>query len=623
MLAVSTKTTQNPKIPELIYLFNALEIKHLISYDDQWSILDKPQTEEFDESKLQMDISSFFVLYGETVDEEILTLLSNEGIDNIKELLESEAPELGDLIKKCEERLYLSRDDKSLQNLNNLLKQIQSEGITVSKFEKVFDEKDVSSIQGRILFLVDMNMEELGEGQDVVIETILNIKKVRPKDHDIVIVYSHENLVGYVDHNSKLSYVDEFFSKEGKESLLISETKKYLIPYQLWAISKKTEEEELLTNLKNTLEQSVFGHSLHDFLEDKVDQIEKSMIDLVKLPEEIYNHLYRDSFVEGEIFLDILNRTHESVLNKVEWENVIDSNYKKLANSILRVASEKNKAIFEEIKTNGIKKYRKETKANKLESGIYKGLSEHGLVDYKINHLYKDIMTGDIFKIYIEKDNQCESVFGILIDPDCDLLIRFGNSHEQISRNINKATLLICRGESIKDSLKAIKDGEGIWPIVDGGNYISLFPDSKSELMGIDCRILDLCSLNDEGWASLTPNYEEIKDYKTYFFNHFFDSNIKKWINEVQDITTYFSSDLKLAEAATAYSKEVEDQPIDILSELKNILVKYKYSIMLDQSNNKFVIKRIGRLDIRRTLQLVQLKLFHNSRIGLETNPWA
>ena len=125
------------------------------------------------------------------------------------------------------------------------------------------------------------------------------------------------------NHESKIRYVDSFFKKNPaylpneNEDSIESKTKKLLLAYQLWGLNKTDEMEEFIKELNKTFKDAAFGHSLHDYLKFRVDISNEAMLDLIRIPEINFEYLYNDAFLESKPFIDILNRTHDNVSNKV------------------------------------------------------------------------------------------------------------------------------------------------------------------------------------------------------------------------------------------------------------------------------------------------------------------
>lgn len=622
---------------ELIMLIDKLGITHIYSYDDQWGKYLSGELESYESKSLDIDLFDFFEKYSIDPGETANRIISNKGFTSLQELVDSGINTLNELISECLDKIKLKRENTVLKSLDLLFKELQSKGVTVEQRSEQLNKEDVSSVDGKILFLLDMNMEESSGVNDVVIESILEIKEARPHKFDIVIVYSHEKLDFYENQEAKAEYVEQYLSKHGKYTFDL-ETDKYLFLHQLWALSKTPNLNELSSKLVNTLLRAAFGHSLHDYLELKLKSVKRAMLELIKTNEVTFDFLFKDSFVEGEIFLDLLERTQKSFLNRVETEDLLLEEYDKTLNNLYTVSTLKHKRVLDSIVRRGLKKFRQDTRNDKAETGLYKGISEYGLMEYDVNRVFKDIMTGDVFKIVLHEQNIVK--YGVLITTDCDLMVRFGSDYREIKRNVDSASLLLFDGNQMEHEIskKLINEGNGLWPVKDDTDYILLDTTSKPMLLNIDIRILDLCSLNRDGWAMLNHNKEEFITYKTYFFENYYDNNLLNWLNNLTNIEQYFPNGnplSSLAATGTENSQEHTDESITLAkkeifgfdttcaNQLIDALVGLKYLIKLNQHDGRFDIKRIGRLETKRTLQLIENNLNIISRIGVPTNPLA
>ncbi|MGG1638878.1 hypothetical protein [Paenibacillus sp. NRS-1760] len=608
---------------ELDVLLKSLDIKYIFSYDDEWDI-EKLKAEEEDKKKelLALTYQEFAKKFVIKVFDKEETYLLNEDLSTVEDIINSDDKDIQRLKLMYIKAINKERASNPLIMLKEVLDKVESSNqVSVKTFANRFDISNVEGVEGRILFLLDMNMGESAEENDVVIKTILDINTSRPNNHDIAVVYSHEKLEMYKRHNDKVNYVESYLEQNKKTLNIVDETNKYLIPFQLWAISKGDANGELLEIIISTLEKAAFGYSLHDYLDKKNKITQKSTLNLIKLPEETFEILYNDSFIEGEIFLDVLERTHKSIMSKVEHETICEN--PEIYENLLTVSKTKNKKISKDIKLRGINNYRVDNAKKKTDPEIFKGVAEYGLLNYTVNPSYNDIMTGDVF-VFNTYDSENKK-YGILVTTDCDLPVRpQGNEIKECSRNAKFVTLLLC--DCIEFSTtdikvkKKIEDGEGLWPIIDEDKYCVLIPDTKNTLLTIDSMILDLCSLDNKGWANLFSNIETSTTYKTHYFNEYYKNNLMNWLESVDKITTYIPGDLTLHEAAVAVSGEILD---DYTKKLIGIMAGLKYTIKLNLDDKKFEMKRIGRLETRRTLQLIQTKVNQMSRIGLTSIPGA
>lgn len=642
---------KNPySIEDLSKILESFNITKICSFDDDWLTFN-PETGRnldiiLDESKLDQNLKDFYEGFGNdfTPYEDIT---SNENIDTVKDVLSSKNPDLAELVNECNRLLeqQQERDNPELTTLLNILQDLKDKGVPFEKSDSKVDATSLKDIEGRILFLLDMNMEKRTGDKDVIIESILNINKERPQKLDIIIVYSMEKLNHYKNHETKTQYVSDILETKreilNRCNCLDNDFKKYLLPYQLWSIEKKKDKNELISFLIETLDKAAFGHSLHDYLESKIQYNKKSMLELIKIPEEMYEELYRDAFVEGELFLKVLERTQESITNRVEWEFLkTDPSYKRVITNILKVVKEKDCKILREVGESNLTNYRKNVVKDKLDSKRYENISEYGLIDYSVNETFQDVSTGDLF-CYRPYNEPEKLQFGIVITRDCDLVVRFPKTVSTVARKSCQITMLPCQmlQLSSEDGKKKIKDNYNnknivLWPIknIEDNSYYLLSP-LLNEFVQVDSRIFDLCSLNPNGLAKI--NFDdllgEIQTFKTFHFNKHLNDNIRPWLEGMLKIDSYLPSLTQYKEVAPTESgihpvneiiakteKNTINLPAEILLEL---FIGLKYSIKFNSPMGMFDIRRVGRLEKRRTLQIIQGSVNSISEIGIPPLP--
>jgi len=631
--SINLDENSNP-LDELKDIIKQFNITNVISYDDEWGEINNNTS--FENSFLDISINEFVSKYAIDINKEQDDLISNEGFLTIRELLSAKNEELKPVIEQI--KVFANsgeRSKKVLSNLKDLLDELkESDIINYSLKNEKYSSEHVKGIAGRILFIIDINMEKIREEKDVIIDTILNINKSRHGNLDIIVIYSYEDLSAYKNHESKIQYVKNVLThknellKEFKE--LEKETQEYLLPFQLWALKKTGERDELIKGFLSTLKKAAFGHSLHDYLYMKIKNVEKAMFELIKISEEKFEFLYKDSFIEGEIFLDILDRVTQSLISKVAFEGLDDSFNKKVLNNILLVAKEKNKSILDDIRSMGskaVRKYREEIRKNKVEKETFKNISEFALIDYSVNKTYHNIVSGDIFSIDLYDSEK--TIYGILITPSCDLVIRYSGdqpSEGDIKRNAKVASLLLCEGTELTIDHESIKKtSNGLWPIkcFIQDKYYIIEPTAKSDIINIDIRVLDLCSLDEDGWAKLKPDENKFKEFKTFFFGKYFNNDLKPWLDKITDLSMYIPHDSNIKDMVAATNEGIDDPAKKCEEQLVDVLVGLKYSIKLNRTNDRFEIRRIGCLEMRHTFEIIQKKFNQASRVGTMSPPLA
>jgi hypothetical protein len=612
-----------------------LNVTQIISIDDEWGKIDTKS--ENTEHIMDMNITDFCKFYDINVLEDEEIDMDNKGILKIKDLKESKELEMQRLRGLCTS-LIDQIHHLSLRNLKQILELISQEsGITVN----ISDTLDLMSLPstGRILFIIDKNMESSGGLKDSIVDTLLQINLIRRGKFDLVLVFSSDPLIEFETHGSKLLYVAQNIEQESSDNpekynlIKDLETEKYLLPYQLWNIRKNSYDYQILNSLINKLEEAVFGHSLYDYITSKLNINKKAIMNFVKIPPEYYDFVYKDIFIEGELFSDCIDRAFLSAIKMAEYEMFEKAEYKDALAQVHSVASNKDSVIKNEINSiiiagnDKIGEFRRRTFQQKIQQETYKGIPEFGIADYSVNYVYKDIQTGDIFKI-TPFDNPTKPLYGILITPNCDLIVRFQNKNtKKVNRKLTTATLLTMSQSPLNNSPGTIKNlidwesnGSCIWPIKDNDEYHILNLFAKNNLFSIDSEILDLCTVNKEGWANISHFNPAFIEHKSYHFKEYCENHLDAWLENFNDTNTYFPENrinwLQTNAAATT----------DICDYFENsalpLLVGLKHGIKLNINKHRLEVCRLARLDENRTMRIIQEYYNRMSRHGQSKQPF-
>ncbi|MEC1375639.1 hypothetical protein P9D39_15160 [Heyndrickxia oleronia] len=604
---MNSVVSADTELDNLIRTIKTIGIKNVFSFDEEWE--QKERKASFNEK----EITEFLNDIGEEIDTELEELLLEHNIMTVNELLTSSITELESIKTIIDEFISKERDLTELKVLDNLFKKLEQEGIAFKKFANKLSVEDIKGTNGRILFLLDMNMEHIGESNDVILETLVEINKFRDEELDIAIVYSNEKLMHYENHQSKTKYIEDTIQTD---KIKVNELEKYLMAHQLWAISKEKEEDKLIKGLNEVLSKAAIGNSLYYYLRIKAKIMNDAIMELISLSEQDFRYLLKDALIEGESIINVLQRLQQSLLNKNEFiRKKTDVEYSRSISDLLEIVNIANDDIVNLLKeVEKVKKFKEQSKKEKFETGVFRNISEYGLVDYSVNHTYEDISTGDIFKLEVLGDESPS--YGILITANCDIPIRFGNKFsEGVRRNEENMSLLLFKSCNIEDmEKKIITDNENklIWPINEinnDTNYLTaLYPLNK--VLQIDSRILDICTVNDQGKGYLNNEGQYYANFKTYHFKEYFKTNIKKWIEEISLPENYMK----------------DEELIRNLGEMKNqyleLMIGLKYNINFDIDENEFKIQRIGRLETGITLKLLQNYSNKIGRVGVESIPF-
>jgi hypothetical protein len=591
-----------------------LDITHIVSYDDEWDKLSGRTYEEDINNYLTMDLEEFTEKFSVEISKEEFKLLDDEEVDTVKGILDiKETSKLSSLKEKVLRVFSVEKVVKPLEILKIMMEQIAAESNKEFKTYTKPNYEEISKIDGRILFLIDMNMKSVGLAEDSIIDVITLLKKHRSDNFDLAIAYSNDDLSSYKEHKSKVTYIEDYLAKHS--DTVVGEFEKsqfkYLFAYQLWGINKTEKENELSEELLTTIEKAAFGYSLHDFLESKLLLEQTATKELVNLPEEKFDLLLQDAFIEGERFVDVLNRTHESILKRIEYNMVKkDVKYKDVMKNVMNVANAKDSLLIDKIKEQKLINFSKKELLEKIGKDSYIDIAEYNLVNYSINEMYENISTGDLFKIILHEDESPN--YAVLITAGCDLPLRFPDKiQDKVKRKQENVVLCIYEskeiGEINPELKQIISNDQSIWPILleDDKSYV-LTPTHK--ILTINGKLLDLCSFNSTGEALLNKDVMNISlPYKNYHSIKYLEDTLIPWIDEVNNIKSYIGDSVE-----KAHIKE---------SDLLSILAGLKYSVKMNHTDTKFEIKRIGRLDKELALNVIQYNISNLSRIGLDKIP--
>ncbi|AYK06312.1 hypothetical protein [Brevibacillus laterosporus] len=594
-----------------------LGITHIVSYDDEWGKVEEGTYAESINKYLDMELEEFIDKFVIKIDEKEEEALEEDEIETVEDILKVNSPsDLISLKEKIQNVFSVNKIIKPLEVLKLMMEQISVDVKIDFQMNTKPDYEEIAKIDGRILFLIDMNMENVGLGEDSVIDVITLLKKNRSNNFDLAIVYSHEDLSRYKQHSSKVTYIEDYLEKHsGTMADYSGVTKsqfKYLFAYQLWGINKTIDETELAKELLTTIEQAAFGYSLHDYLESKVLLAQEATTELVNLSEEKFDLLLQDSFIEGERFLDILNRTHQSIFRRMEFDKIKnDDKYKEVMKNVMSVASAKDKSLLEKIKEQKIINFSRKEILGRIGKKSYSDIAEFNLVNYGVNELFENIATGDLFEIMLHEEQAVQ--YAVLISASCDLPLRFPEKiQDKIDRKKESVVLCFYNCDEIgemedKDLKKIIGNEQSLWPIMleDGKSYV-LTPTQK--MLTVNGKLLDLCAFNSTGEAKIDKQLISMsRPYKNYHSLKYMAETLIPWIDDVKNLKSYLGDSIE--------NNQIQE------SDLLPILAGLKYNVKMNYERSKFEIKRIGRLEKELALNVVQYNTSNLSRIGLEKIP--
>ncbi|MCQ4921510.1 hypothetical protein NE686_00310 [Tissierella carlieri] len=579
-------------LDRIVDILNEFNIKHIISIDDDWGKRNL-------NIELKVDLYEFIDQHLIEVNDEEQITIENEGISTLEELLvnnseviEKLKTKIRDIINSTEER------EVSIQSLQEILEKIDEKdtGIKIEKYYST--EINFNDYGENCLFILDKNMG--GKETDVVVDSILEINKSSKNRNDLIIVYSNELTEDYDSQSSKLDYLKK---KEKKEKEEINELDLLLISYQIWGIEKTGDPYKLIESINETLLKSAFGNSLHRIIRTKIFIENNTYNELLQIDTDRFFSLANDSLIEGDTILQSLERVFFAMKNRNLYMNS-DETYHDSLKNLNTYEKMKIKEII--AKTSSYKNYRKEELIKTLQSSQQDNLSSFSVIDYNINKVYGDVSTGDLFVIKRQSNYEC----GILITQACDCVIRIpANDIQEIKRKAENMKLLILEMEKIPNpvTVKYASDiqqklPEYIWPInIDRDNYI-LKP--TKEIYRLPSYILDLCSLNKEGQACINFDMNEVLKFKSYHSSKYFETLKERYYGDEFKHEGRKISDIIYSKIEEYISSELASTIEEVDNEIFDATISLKYGV--DFKGDKFEIIRIGRVELARTLKIIQ-----------------
>lgn len=590
-------------------------IKKIVSIDNEW----KPKQDEVD---LGENLRNFIDKKGINITGDIETELSNDAeIETIQDLIKSDNKELQELKQEVEKHLNKKTElSPALQSLEKLLCDINDICSEIEVIKKYDSDVDFTQYKENCLFILDKNM---GSGKaDIIINSIFKINNCGKEKDDIILIYTYESITEYQTNQSKTNYLNNNND--------IDDNDKKLLVYKMWAIGKRNKFEELLPEVYDMLLKSMYGNALYNIIQHKMKIEEIVYNKLIEIDTKDVTYSITDSFIEGDNIIQSLDRLYSSIKNKTEYDN-IDDLYMKSIQCLISYEREKVNALINEIE--GYRKLRNDHTIHKLKT-CQANFSYHAIFDYSLNKYYSDVSTGDIFKF--KTYNNDNWMYGMLISQACNCVIRIpGNDINEVGRAAEQMQLLIFKGELIKDTyskddLKVIRDC--IWPILIDDKPFILQPTDNTII--IPSQVLDLCSLNNDGNANMNFDFDTIEKYKTYhslkyysnFKEKYFGDNFKsdgeiiinKFENIVKDLYSEVSKEIACS-SDCAFNNGIEEATKKFRKEIFEKTISLKYNICF--KDDAFDLQRIGRLEPKRTLIIIQDFVHNLSKAGADPIP--
>lgn len=545
---------------------NFMNINKIISIDNEWKINSK-----IDSNKDLIELIE--ETYPQNKDE-LLRIISNESLKTIEDGCKSQIKEIIEFIEQIEKEKNKLPPD--LEKLDKILNLLSEHGFEIKRYsdykEEIFKENNENC-----LFILDKDMNTRGKS-DIIKYSIPKILEEGENKNKLIIIYSSNIQEEYTTNENKLKYINKEIGKTIEDKLYV---------YKMFAI-KKGSTEPLEERINNTLSECIYGDALYKYMQFEKQKNEKTYDEICKIENSQISNIVKDNIIEGANIIDTLEQLSNTI-KKIE-----DNNQKQINQNIIQQFNfyEKGK-IKNFLKENAelkkscnYKNYREQ-----VDKEIVKRLANHEIsvwenIDYSVNSLYKDISTGDIFKISQEKE-----MYALVIENACNCIVRNQNNLTDIRRRIDEIQVLIF--EEIKDIeenelIRNIQEGKIIYPIKCDKKIKIL--KSTGEIKQISPYILDLCTLNEEGRCIIDYSKEEIEKYKSYYIEEY----LKRINSEKEQTSKIFN-----------------------IRELKNTI---KQSRIKHITPKELALKRIGRLNYNYTLYIMQNIYFEKENQIIEEN---
>lgn len=614
------ETNDNCKYPELKELIEDIGITKIISIDDEWEQT-KKDVSYVDYNDISLN--EFASQKAIRINEKQKEVISNAQIITVKELLENESDEL----IKLKEKVYKKLDKKEYV-IPEELKVIEdiAEDIEITLETSIDKESTIyDNTTGKNLVILDIEMDNVRGDSDQVIETIVDINEKRENKLDLILIYSNNrNSEVFSNFEDKKNYV--------KSKLQDKENVAYdcvLIAHQICGLTKEKNKDELAIKLTYTIEKTLLGHILFSYFKFEINKTNKVFNSLFSISNEKLEPLFFNSFFEGELFIDMLEKTKNGISNKIELDEINKITYNEILQMVQKVANRKGNTYDNVLntKTNSQKKkYPKSITRDSIKNRNFIDIRPYTLIDYSINKKYSNIATGDIFRIryYSSRYNSIQERIGILMTRECNLVIRYDNKYENKKRDKDIGKLLLFNLEELKESCEdkdIDKIEKSIFPVIIEDKYYYLEKIKDDNIINIPLKILDLCTLNDDGSSIIPINSNKWEKYKTYLSKEYFKEAIKEIKNDISKLKLKYETDIItsfICKEEACATREISEN-----NHLIDLLIGMNFSIEFSINDMKFSVTRIGKLEEFRTLEFIQELSSDSSKIPVGIAPYV
>lgn len=595
----------NEILERLLQMLQEHDIQHIISIDDGWDAINKEEICDYESLskmlvKMEVDgnitVEEYCNSYAIDLTEQEQDDLNERGVVYLKDIFQLRQKNDA-MIVKIIATLH-NEIDQSLHNLISILEELNIKSdfkiVTSAEFKDEF-----TNIQGNALYILDKNMGDKKENE--FLQYIISLTDKRRDFNDLVIVYSNE-VNDLLTHSQKVDYLKAQDVNDNELKIL----------YQMWPVSKITDPTCLINNITEMVSKSLYGKALYKLVQLQKESLGLACNDLLKIDINNIDDMIIESYIEGAK----LTEKYQALL-----ESLIKKSFNQLANQPDILTAKAQLLLHEKARAHQIlakkdidgngkyQNYRKLKNEEKLlRSNGPNNNMLFSVADYSINNTLSDPQMGDIFIYKDPKDLDKKAC--MLISQECKSIIRIDKYGTPPTRKAKSFLMLIFEiVEITTEELSSIGDPsaeESIWPIKYNDKVYFLKNTNKS--MNVEMGIIDLCGLNISGEAAISYDKGLIKRFKNEHSTIYLDGlddRIRTSINSVL---------IKILPP-----KPEPQGAVQADLDIRNVIVSLAYGLCY--AENKFEIKRICRIDAKRSLNIIHGYLTGIGKIGMDTPP--
>lgn len=555
-----------------------LDISQIVSVDDDYDI-------NIGETLKSQEISYYVDSIDLSFEER--TFLDDSGCHIIEELIETQDDSgkaiLDKIVNYLEEK---KRNDKEspLIWLEDAVAEIDCEKLKYIKLSKFSQIQGVS--KKNTLWILDKDMN----GVDSIYRSISEINNHFHDFINIFAIYTHDNSLE--DLNIRWEKRFDYLRKIGFK---VEEAQQ--LAYEFFVICKpKNLNVPEKSVFKKVIFNSIIGHIMNSVYNDIKNSKEKVLDQFEEFTKEV-------TFEKLSTF-------------RYNVENEGEHNVYKLMNHIMNLMELQNYHDFMVKKVNYINVFKKVISNTKEKNEKQERLDTINLINKQyawnkyqyintdINYGYEDIQFGDAFEIelsnfYKNKFNLDDNkVIGVIITQSCDCIVRKDSGKR---KKTMIELLLFNELNEITDSTCDNLFKYGIFLFKNDGNKPQsyILNNCSVGMICVDDAILDLTSLNKNGEAFILE-----------------DSKLKEEMELKKPIVWNKRPDMyNSLRKSRIIDRDIETQN----SKIKTHILEARYGVKYSDKEQRFCVKRIGRLVYNNAHAILNNYINNIGRVGKES----